>query len=179
LAKSYRISSPFNPKRVHPVTGRVGPHNGTDFATPTGTRVLTTGDGVVSRVGNHPFAGRYVEIQHGGQYKTRYLHLHRVLVRRGESVNRGQAIALSGNTGRSTGPHLHFELHIQGRPVDPMKAKIPLERSISKQDRSVFLTQVAKQTDLLDTPFEEMNACEDFFGLVIHCKTATTEMTTL
>ncbi len=151
LAKSYRVSSPFNPRRVHPVTGRVGPHNGTDFATPTGTKVLSTGDGIVTRVGNHPFAGRYIDIKHGGQYKTRYLHLHRVLVRRGESVSRGQAIALSGNTGRSTGPHLHFELHIHGRPVDPMKAKIPISRSIPKKYKQAFAKKVVEQTFLLDT----------------------------
>ncbi|MFT5117621.1 MAG: murein DD-endopeptidase [Kiritimatiellia bacterium] len=151
LNKKYRISSSFNPRRVHPVTGRVSPHNGTDFATPTGTTVFSTGDGTVTRVGNHPFAGRYVDIQHGGQYKTRYLHLHRVLVRRGETVRRGQAIALSGNTGRSTGPHLHFELHVHGRPVNPMKAKIPISRSVSKKDKPLFAKKVTEQTQLLDT----------------------------
>ena len=150
LDKHYRISSGFNPKRVHPVTGRVGPHNGTDFATPTGTKVFSTGDGVVTRVGNHPFAGRYIDIQHGGQYKTRYLHLHKVLVRRGESITRGQTIALSGNTGRSTGSHLHFELHIHGRPVDPMKANIPLTRSVPKEHKAIFAKRVTKQTRLLD-----------------------------
>lgn len=150
LAKTYRISSPFNPKRVHPVTGRVGPHNGTDFATPTGTQVLSTGDGVVSRVGNHPYAGRYVDIQHGGQYKTRYLHLQKILVKRGQAVSRGQAIALSGNSGRSTGPHLHFELHINDRPVDPMKANIPVSRSIADEDMTWFSQLVANQTRLLD-----------------------------
>lgn len=151
LSRNYRISSPFNPRRKHPVTGRVGPHNGTDFATPTGTRVLSTGDGVVARVGNHPFAGRYVDIQHGGQYKTRYLHLKRVLVRRGESISRGQVIALSGNSGRSTGPHLHFELHVNGRPVDPMKAKIPITKSITKKHRHLFAKTVAEQTQRLET----------------------------
>jgi len=151
LNKKYRISSSFNPRRVHPVTGRVSPHNGTDFATPTGTKVFSTGDGTVARVGNHPFAGRYVDIQHGGQYKTRYLHLHRVLVRRGETVRRGQAIALSGNTGRSTGPHLHFELHVHGRPVNPMRAKIPISRSVSKKDKPLFAKKVTEQTQLLDT----------------------------
>jgi murein DD-endopeptidase MepM/ murein hydrolase activator NlpD len=150
LNKKYRISSSFNPRRVHPVTGRVSPHNGTDFATPTGTKVFSTGDGTVARVGNHPFAGRYVDIQHGGQYKTRYLHLHRVLVRRGETVRRGQAIALSGNTGRSTGPHLHFELHVHGRPVNPMRAKIPISRSVSKKDKPLFAKKVTEQTQLLD-----------------------------
>ncbi len=150
LEKSYRISSRFNPKRIHPVTGRVAPHNGTDFATPTGTKVLSIGDGVVTRTGNHPFAGRYIDIQHGGQYKTRYLHLHKLLARRGESIRRGQTIALSGNSGRSTGPHLHFELHIQGRPVDPMKAKIPTSQSVPKQYKEVFSKKVMAQTLLLD-----------------------------
>lgn len=150
LIKSYRISSPFNLRRKHPVTGRIGPHNGTDFATPKGTKVISTGDGVVSRVGNHPYAGRYIDIQHGGQYKTRYLHLDRILVRKGESVTRGQNIALSGNSGRSTGAHLHFELHINGRPVNPMTANIPISRSIPKKHQTTFAQQVAQQTTILD-----------------------------
>ena len=163
LARNYRISSHFNPKRVHPVTGRVRPHNGTDFATPTGTKVLSTGDGVVTRVGNHRFAGRYVDIKHGAHYKTRYLHLHRVLVRKGQTVTRGQTVALSGNTGRSTGPHLHFELHINGRPVNPMKADIPLSHSISKKDHALFFVKVSKQTRLLNNfndPLDETQSTQ-------------------
>ncbi|WLD58252.1 peptidoglycan DD-metalloendopeptidase family protein [Salinispirillum sp. LH 10-3-1] len=150
MSRQYRISSSFNPRRVHPVTGRIAPHNGTDFAMPIGTPVLTTGDGVVTRVGNHPFAGRYVEIQHGGQYKTRYLHLDRVLVNRGQTVTRGQRIALSGNTGRSTGPHLHFELHVNGRPVNPMTANIPLAQSVPDEDYPEFLKRVEEQIAQLD-----------------------------
>jgi len=73
-------------------------------------------------------------------------------VRRGESISRGQTIALSGNSGRSTGPHLHFELHIHGRAVDPMKAKIPISRSVPKKDRASFAKRVAEQMDLLDKP---------------------------
>ena len=151
LNQSYRISSPFNPRRVHPITGKVGPHNGTDFATPTGTKVLSTGDGVVTRVGNHPFAGKYIDIKHGGQYKSRYLHLHKVLVRRGQEVSRGQVIAQSGNSGRSTGPHLHYELHLRGRPINPMKAKIPTTKSIPKADKERFAQLVAHQLDLLSS----------------------------
>ncbi|HEX5793192.1 MAG TPA: peptidoglycan DD-metalloendopeptidase family protein, partial [Rheinheimera sp.] len=96
LSRKFRISDGFNPRRLHPVTGRVRPHNGTDFATPTGTAVLAVADGKVIRVEKHPFAGRYVEIQHHGQYKTRYLHLSKSLVRTGQRVERGQRIALSG-----------------------------------------------------------------------------------
>lgn len=154
LAQSYRISSAFNPRRIHPVTGLVSPHNGTDFATPTGTPVLSTGDGVVTMVGNHPFAGRYIEIQHGGQYKTRYLHLNRILVSRGETVTRGQRIALSGNTGRSTGPHLHFELHVNGRPVNAMTANIPMAESIPKEQAEAFAQLVERYTRELNAEGE-------------------------
>lgn len=138
----YRISSAFNPNRRHPVTGRVTPHNGTDFAMSTGTPVLTTGDGVVTRVENHPFAGKYVEIQHGSRYTTRYMHLDRILVRHGQSVNRGDRIGLSGATGRVTGPHLHFELHVNGRPVNPMTAEIPMAESVPEDQREAFERRV-------------------------------------
>ncbi|TVP87636.1 MAG: hypothetical protein EA348_12590 [Pseudomonadaceae bacterium] len=138
----YRISSAFNLARRHPITRRVAPHNGVDFAMPVGTPVLTTGDGIVSRTGNHPYAGKYVEIEHQGAFKTRYLHLHRIEVRRGQQVERGQRIAQSGNTGRTSGPHLHYELHINGRPVDPMTADIPEATSIPDEQLGQFRDQV-------------------------------------
>lgn len=134
----YRLSSRFNPFRKHPVTGRVRPHNGTDFATPIGTPILATGDGVVTRVTKHPYAGLYIVIEHGEKYKTRFLHLSRALVSKGQTVSRGQKIALSGNSGRSTGPHLHYELHINGRPVDAMKAAIPVADGVGKDEKLAF-----------------------------------------
>lgn len=146
----YRISSPFNLRRQHPVTGRIAPHHGVDFAMPIGTPVLSTGDGVVTRVGDHPFAGKYVEIEHHGVFKTRYLHLHRILVHRGQSVSRGDRIALSGNTGRSTGPHLHFELHVNNRPVDPMTADIPMAQRLADAELDTFRQRAAWLTDMLD-----------------------------
>lgn len=136
--RHYRISSPFNPNRHHPVTGRRAPHNGTDFATPSGTPVMATGEGVVTRVRNHPYAGKYIEIKHTGQYKTRYLHLSRILVRKGQHVDRGQRIAFSGNTGRTTGPHLHYELHINNRPVNAMTADIPTATHIPQAEMASF-----------------------------------------
>lgn len=136
--KRYRVSSHFNPRRLHPVTGRIAPHNGVDLATPTGTPILSTGDGIVTRIGNHPYAGKYIDIDHGGTHTTRYLHLHKILVRKGTAIKRGQKIALSGNTGRSTGPHLHFEFHINGRPVDPLTANIPTAAAIPKAEIARF-----------------------------------------
>ncbi|MCW8327552.1 murein DD-endopeptidase MepM [Photobacterium sp. SDRW27] len=142
LAKRYRISSSFNPRRKHPVTGRISPHNGTDFATPIGTPVLAAGDGVVVKARKHPLAGNYVVIKHGREYMTRYLHLHRLLVKVGDKVTMGQRIALSGNTGRSTGPHLHYELIKKNRAVNAMKVPLPQAEPISSKQRGRF-TQLA------------------------------------
>ncbi|EKE67744.1 cell wall endopeptidase, family M23/M37 [Gallaecimonas xiamenensis 3-C-1] len=149
--KHYRISSPFDPRRHHPVTGRTAPHNGTDFATPTGTAVLATADGVVTRVENHPYAGKYIVVEHGGKYLSRYLHLSKALVRKGQLVSRGQKIALSGATGRVTGPHLHYELHIGRRPVNPMTAKIPMAASVEGKDKAAFQAQVKKLDAQMDS----------------------------
>ena len=138
LAQKYRISSSFNPHRLHPVTKRVSPHNGTDFATPVGTEILTISDGVVTRAGNHPIAGKYVDIKHTEKYSTRYLHLDKVLVRAGQRVSMGDRIALSGKTGRVTGAHLHFELHANGRPVDAMKYSLPEGQQLDESQMIVF-----------------------------------------
>ena len=148
--KRYRVSSHFNPRRLHPGTGRVAPHNGVDLATPTGTPILSTGDGIVSRIGNHPYAGKYIDIDHGGSHTTRYLHLHKILVRKGAAIERGQKIALSGNTGRSTGPHLHFEFHINGRPVDPLTADIPTAAAIPETEIASFKRKLREQRTVME-----------------------------
>ena len=90
---SYRLSSNFNPRRKHPVTGRISPHNGTDFAMPIGTPVTAPANGVVERVSNHHAAGRYIIVRHDNGYRTRYLHLSRPLVKQGERVTMGERIA--------------------------------------------------------------------------------------
>jgi len=151
--KRYRISSSFNPNRKHPVTGRISPHNGTDFATPTGTPVYSTGDGKVILTRNHPYAGKYIVIQHGSSYKTRYLHLSRILVKKGQAISRGQKIALSGNTGRSTGPHLHYEFMIRNKAVNAMKAKIPMASSVPKKEMAEFKARIAEYNELLGQQF--------------------------
>jgi len=151
-AGHYRVSSHFSKARRHPITGRISPHNGVDFGMPTGTPILSTGDGVVTRVSNHPFAGKYIEIQNGSHFTSRYLHLSRILVRRGQTVQRGERIALSGNTGRSTGPHLHFELHINGRPVNPLTAKIPMASAVPNERLEEFNQRVEKLVTMMEEP---------------------------
>ncbi len=153
-ATHWRMSSGFDPKRLHPVTGRVAPHNGTDFATPVGTPVVSTGDGVVVMTRNHPYAGNYVVIKHDSTYSTRYLHLSKILVRKGQKVTRGQRIGLSGKTGRVTGPHLHYELIARGRPVNAMTANIPMATSVPKKEMSLF----AARRDELDRMLDEQQS---------------------
>ncbi|MDT8878855.1 peptidoglycan DD-metalloendopeptidase family protein [Halomonas saccharevitans] len=139
----YRLSSHFNPNRHHPVTGRISPHKGTDFAMPIGSNVLAPADGRVEKVGNHPAAGRYIVIRHDNGYKTRYLHLSRPMVSNGERVTMGERIALSGNTGRSTGPHLHYEVLVNNTQVNAMKVSLPDNQSL-QGDRLVAFQRQAK-----------------------------------
>ncbi len=91
----WRITSNFYRRRLHPVTKRVAPHNSTDFAMPIGTPVYSSVYGVVVMTRNHPYVGNYVVIQHGNTYMTRYLHLSKILVKKGQKVSRGQRIGLS------------------------------------------------------------------------------------
>ncbi|MCX2522989.1 peptidoglycan DD-metalloendopeptidase family protein [Larsenimonas rhizosphaerae] len=133
-----RMSSPFNLRRHHPVTGRISPHYGTDFAMKVGTPVRSTGAGRVTRVVRHPLAGLYVVITHDNGYKTRYLHLSRTLVKVGQRVKLDQKIALSGNSGRTTGPHLHYEVIVNNHRVNPMRFKLPGGVNLKGQELAAF-----------------------------------------
>ncbi|MGJ8515213.1 peptidoglycan DD-metalloendopeptidase family protein [Carnimonas bestiolae] len=135
---SYRISSPFNLHRHHPVTGRTSPHYGTDFAMPSGTVVSAPSAGRVVQVAYNRFAGKMVVVDHGDGLKTRYLHLSRPLVKEGQQVSAGQRLALSGSTGRVTGPHLHYEIMVDNRPVNPMRIKLPQGGTLSKTQLAAF-----------------------------------------
>jgi murein DD-endopeptidase len=147
----YRLSSHFNPRRKHPVTGRISPHNGTDFAMPIGTPITSPANGRVDRVDYHSAAGRYVVITHDNGYRTRFLHLSRSLVKPGERVAMGEKIALSGNTGRSTGPHLHYEVHVNNKPVNAMNVDLPENTSLSGNALLAFQRQAAPVLAALDS----------------------------
>ncbi|EPQ8525214.1 peptidoglycan DD-metalloendopeptidase family protein [Vibrio vulnificus] len=118
LAKKYKVSSEFNLKRQHPVTGFLTPHLGTDYAVPIGTPTQSIADGIVVKSSYNRFAGNYINIRHSNGSLSRYLHLSRSNVAAGDHVTKGQIIGLTGNTGRTTGPHLHLELIVDGVPVD-------------------------------------------------------------
>ena len=145
-----RVTSGFTRKRFHPVLKRNRPHLGTDFGAPTGTPVRAVGDGVISHSGNAGGYGKLVKIGHSGSYETRYAHLSRILVRRGQRVKQGQLIGHVGSTGLSTGPHLHYEFIKNGRHVNPMTVKIETTKPLPRSERSAFAQEKARWLPELD-----------------------------
>ncbi|MCO4744150.1 MAG: M23 family metallopeptidase [Proteobacteria bacterium] len=126
VTTEHRISSGYG-MRTHPVTGVHKLHNGVDLAVPVGTDIVAVQSGRVAAIGEDNANGRFVVIDHGSKVRTSYCHLDEQLVKRGDTVSRGAKIALSGNTGRSTGPHLHFTLRVGKRTVDPLPLRRPTE----------------------------------------------------
>jgi len=112
------VTSGFG-RRYSPFTGRRVMHDGLDIAASSGTHVYATADGVVCRVGNNSSYGKVVEIDHGYGLKTFYAHNSKIFVKNGQRVKRGDRISAVGNTGRSTGPHLHYEVRVRERAVNP------------------------------------------------------------
>lgn len=120
--KNYnRVSAPFG-KRLHPILHIWHVHTGLDLATPTGTEVYATADGVAdwANSGHNGGYGKLVKISHSFGFRTYYAHLDKIIVSKGEFIKKGQLIAYSGNTGYSTGPHLHYEVRFLGQPINPM-----------------------------------------------------------
>lgn len=133
-----RIGSPFGP-RTDPILGVSAMHEGLDFVAPTGTPVAAAAGGVVTMAEYHSAYGKLIEIDHGNEFSSRYAHLSQIDVKVGQLVKRGQSIALSGNTGRSTGPHLHFEVRYRGVAQNPerflrMGGDTRLARHLDKSD---------------------------------------------
>lgn len=140
----------FNPRRYHPILHRIQPHNGVDLPCTRGTLVYASGDAVVDKAypqGYNGGFGRQVILDHGFGYKTRYAHLDKVLVARGDTVRRGQVIGHAGNTGRSTSTHLHYEVLYKNRPVNPINY-FNQELSESEYERLM--------ESLRDTNYEKM-----------------------
>jgi murein DD-endopeptidase MepM/ murein hydrolase activator NlpD len=117
---SGEITSRFTRSRFHPILQVFRAHRGVDLAAPSGTRILAPAKGTVLSVDREFGFGLMVEIQHSGGVVTRYAHLRSALVQRGDTVSMGQSIALVGSSGLATAPHLHFEVLVKGKHVDPV-----------------------------------------------------------
>lgn len=117
--------------RSHPVLGGRRQHHGIDLAAPTGTPVYATGDGVVGRADWYSSYGLYISINHGASMETRYAHLSRLAVAAGDNVKKGDLIGYVGSTGRSTGPHLHYEVRVGGLAVNPIPYMVESEAQLA------------------------------------------------
>ena len=135
-----RISSRFSIGRKHPILNRIRAHKGVDYAAPTGTPVKATGDGKIVLRGKKGGYGNTIVIQHGSKYSTLYAHLSRFAssVKAGSRVRQGQTIGYVGSTGLATGPHLHYEFHVDGVHRNPLKVKLPDAAPLPKQYREKF-----------------------------------------
>ena len=134
-----RLSSGFGPRK-HPILGYTRMHKGTDFAAPRGTPIMAAGNGTVEIAGRNGGYGNYVRIRHNGQYKTAYAHLSKFGrgIRKGAKVRQGQTIGYVGSTGRSTGPHLHYEVHFNGKQVNSRTLKLPTGRTLKNSTFVAF-----------------------------------------
>ncbi|MBS3945837.1 MAG: peptidoglycan DD-metalloendopeptidase family protein [Melioribacter sp.] len=138
--KFSRISSRFSLKRFHPVLGRYKAHLGTDYAAPTGTPIMTVGDGVVTEASYTSGNGNYVKVRHNATYTTQYLHMSKFAkgIRPGSAVKQGQIIGYVGSTGLATGPHVCFRFWKNGKQVDALREKLPTSNPVAKEYRKDF-----------------------------------------
>ena len=146
-----RISSHYNPNRKHPILNTIRAHKGTDYAAKTGTPVKATGDGVIKNAQYSSSYGNYIDVVHFNKYMTRYAHLNGFAngIRKGAKVTQGQTIGYVGSTGLATGPHLHYEFHIDGKHTDPVKVEPPNAQSINSYNKKYFDKLVKERTEII------------------------------
>ncbi len=149
----YRISSKFNPKRLHPILKTLRPHRGVDYAAATGTPIRASGDGRVTWRGNKNGYGRTIIIQHAGVYTTLYAHMSKYnsKVKQGSRVKQGQVIGYVGTSGYATGPHLHYEFRVNGVHKDPLKVKFPHTKPLNQEQLKEFSAFAATALMQLNT----------------------------
>jgi len=144
-----RLSSSFG-LRKHPILGYNKLHQGTDFAAPKGTPVMASGSGTIEMASWNGAYGKYVRIRHNSTYKTAYAHLSRFgkKIRRGAKVQQGQIIGYVGSTGRSTGPHLHYEVLVQNKRVNSQRLKLPSGKNLAGKEMQIFENTKAQIEEL-------------------------------
>lgn len=147
-----RISSPFSLHRFDPVVQVWRPHYGVDLAADIGTPIRAAGDGRITFIGPNGGYGNLVKIKHFGAYSTRYAHLRRFApqLHRGSFVRQGQVIGYVGQSGEATGPHLHFEIRVNGIPRDPLKVKLPAGPPLDPRERNRFENAIRPLLALLE-----------------------------
>ena len=165
--KFSRVSSGFSYARKHPVTRKVQPHTGVDYAAPKGTPVMTIGDGTITSMKYEGAGGNTIRIRHNSVYSTAYLHLSGYAkgLKVGQRVRQGQVIGYVGSTGRSTGPHLDFRVWKNGSAINPLKMQSPPAEPIKKQHMEAFTAVYDKYRSQIDT-INARNTAKELFELL-------------
>ena len=150
--KFSRMTSGYTQRRFHPVQKRWKAHLGTDYAAPSGTPIMTVGDGVISEAGYKKFNGNYVKVRHNGTFTTQYLHMSKIAsgIKPGTKVKQGQIIGYVGSTGLATGPHVCFRFWKHGKQVDHRREKIPPSEPIKSEYRDAYDAHLEKWRPRLD-----------------------------
>lgn len=149
--KFSRITSRYSSNRLHPVQGIWKAHKGTDYAAPHGTPITTTAAGVVEQTGFTAGNGNFVKVKHNSTFSTQYLHMSKILVRRGQHVTQGQIIGRVGSTGLATGPHVCYRFWKNGVQVDALRLKLPTGESMTGNTKQRFLQQIEPLKRELDS----------------------------
>ncbi|HEX8016042.1 MAG TPA: peptidoglycan DD-metalloendopeptidase family protein [Flavobacterium sp.] len=149
--KFSRITSRFTMNRFHPVQHTWKAHKGTDYAAPRGTPISTTASGTVEQTGYTAGNGNFVKVKHNGTYSTQYLHMSKILVRRGQRVNQGQTIGLVGSTGLASGPHVCYRFWKNGIQVDALRLNLPTGESLAGNYKERFFKQIEPLKRELDS----------------------------
>jgi murein DD-endopeptidase MepM/ murein hydrolase activator NlpD len=152
--KFVHITSKFSKNRFHPVQLKWKPHKGTDYAAPTGTPIMTTAAGVVEQAGYTAGNGNFVKVKHDKIYATQYLHMSRILVRRGQRVKQGEVIGKVGSTGLASGPHVCYRFWKNGVQVDALKLKLPNSQPMESRNLPRFKEQIRPLKRALDSVAE-------------------------
>jgi len=140
--KFSRLTSRFSMNRFHPVQKRWKAHKGTDYAAPRGTPITTTASGTVEKTGYTAGNGNYVKVKHNSTYSTQYLHMSKILVKRGQHVNQGDVIGRVGSTGLATGPHVCYRFWKNGVQVDALRLKLPNGEPMNSSNKARFLKKI-------------------------------------
>jgi murein DD-endopeptidase MepM/ murein hydrolase activator NlpD len=149
--KYVNITSHFTKKRFHPVQLIWKAHKGTDYAAPSGTPIMTTASGIVEQTGYSAGNGNFVKVKHDKTYATQYLHMSKILVRRGQRVNQGSVIGKVGSTGLATGPHVCYRFWKNGVQVDALRLKLPNSQPMESNNLPRFMAQMKPLKRTLDS----------------------------
>lgn len=153
--KYFQITSKFSTNRFHPVQKKFKAHNGTDYAAPQGTPIMATASGTVIQTGYTSGNGNFVKIKHDATYTTQYLHMSKILVRKGQFVQQGQTIGNVGSTGLATGPHVCYRFWKNGVQVDPLKQQLPVSEPMENNELPKYLEHIKPIKQDLDSKLNQ------------------------